>query len=181
MLIGHRNRFFQQRIHLRIAVERAVARQPFLVGFEPVVHEHVGVGEVRAPVADGDVVVTLADTVTHGGVGQFLKFDVDAHRRQAGLYRQRYRLPVGVAYRIQEIERSRFVLHRRQCCFGLVRILAILLRGGVVSPHAFRDRATHLFAVTAENALHHALVIHRVGNGAAQINLIQRRFAVVEI
>ncbi|CSI22948.1 Uncharacterised protein [Shigella sonnei] len=51
----------------------------------------------------------------------------------------------------------------------------------IVAPHAFRNRAAHLFSVTTQNAVNHALIIGRPGNGPTQIRLIKRRFAVIQI
>ena len=88
--------FADQGIDLGVAVERAVALQALHLGVEPEVHKHVGVGKVRAPGADGDVVVGLTNALTQGGVGGFLQLEVDAQGRQGRLQGQAdYDIAVG--------------------------------------------------------------------------------------
>src|SRR6218665_2663715 len=133
----------QQRIDPGVGVEGAVAGGPLLVALEPVVHEHVGVGKVGAPVADGDIEVALADTFAKAGIGHVFQAHLDADIGQIGLRGQRDRAPRRVFVRQQkaqpDIAQPGFGqqfpgLGRRKGCGRSLRI---------VPPHAFGNGPVH--------------------------------------
>nr|GEY81223.1 oligopeptide abc transporter, putative [Tanacetum cinerariifolium] len=173
-------RFADQRVHRRVVIERAVARQPLQLRVEEEVHEHVGIGEVRAPRADGDVEVAAAQAFPHARVGELFQLQVDAQRLQSRLQGQAYRLPVRVFVGIHERQVADLRRNFRQVGFGLVHVLLEGRLFLVVRPHALWNRAVQRLGFAFENAVDDAVVVQRLDNGSPRVRVVHRRFLRIE-
>ena len=148
---------------------------------EPVVHEHVGVGEIRAPVADGDLEIARFDPVAVAGVGR--GFQVHRHPRlgKVRLHGKADRAPCRVAVRQRKGHRLAGKAKRLERRFRRFDVPLRRRDRRVIAPHAAWDRGVHRLSLTQHDAVDDARAVNRCDHRLARLDIVEGRLGVVEV